>query len=614
MRINSSDSDANLERGFLLPYTPNFEFFQTEEDAKKVIGILRLEKVLAVDTETSGLDPWTNNLLLLQIATPDKCYILNCVKVNPGVWNPILNDSSILKILQNVSFDYKFLKRHAGVDIRNVFDTMLAEQILVMGKGTPASLQYLSSKYLGIDLDKDIRLEFTRKGKQAVYFSRKELLYAANDALILHPIYSSQVNLLQRDGLINTALLEFNTVIPTAEMELNGIRLDATKWRTLLEVVKRNVKESENEIKKIFLPTCNQLTIWGECTINIASQKQLLVHLRKLGIELEDTQEYTLSNVTHPIGPLLLKWRGYNKLITSYGEKLLSRVNQKTNRLHTSLRQIGTDTARYSSSSPNLHQVPKFNPKDPDSLNFRSCFIPSVGNKMVCADYDQEELRILAEMSGDKELIEAYALGDDVHTKTAAALYNKSPSEITDGERSVGKTVNFSVGYGAGKYKIAGLLKISEEEAQEIIDNYFKTFSGVKHYMYRASNFVLSNSYAKSIIGRRRYFKLPSVEDDDYKKRISSVKRRGANMPIQSSGSDVGKQALCNFFYGAKERNLDVQLLLMVHDEILCECPAEIAEDVSKLLEESMEEAFKTFFKKVPMKVDACIADHWTKS
>jgi DNA polymerase I-like protein with 3'-5' exonuclease and polymerase domains len=868
MLEHDEDTLGDNER-FVLPYTPKYEFIETEERALEVVGILKEFNILAVDTETTGLDPYTCKLLLLQIATPDVCYILNCGKVDPSVWNPILEDKNILKIVQNAKFDYKMLKVHAKVSMRPMFDTMIAERLLTVGIQYKVSLEYMAAKYFGIELNKEIRKNFV--GVYRVQFSKSELLYAANDALLLHEIYNRQIDALQRDNLVTVSLLEFNTVIPVAEMELNGCLIDQAKWRVLLEVAGRRRKKAGEKVKEQLLPVCNQLTIFGDCTINLSSTKQLLIHLNRLGLDLEDTSDETLKGIDHIAVKYLREWRGWEKVCTSYGEKFLNKIHKTTGRLHAQFNQLRAGTGRTSSSNPNLQQVPGYDPEDPNSLNFRSCFVASPGYKLVGADYclspetrvfttdyrwveikdikegdelvgvdeewtegkkyrclrkstvekkthlempcyrikftngkeivssslhrwlsrksdkgryewvetqnlekddyiahyidpwdvkavksgwgagylagildgegtisskkdgtsgssisffqvmnpalvetlriceemgfnfsgpaikrggfegsnkdvycywtsgiqnmlhligtvrppkflersteiwenkmfkcgnknvfvesvefvgiqpvvgiqtstrtfiaegfishnSQQEIRILAEMSKDPSLIDAFINNEDIHTRTTCLIYDKKPDEITKTERKKAKTINFTVQYGGSAYTVATRLGISEQEANELVDSYFKAFPNVRNYIRSTGNFAIEHGYSLSVSGRRRYYKVPELSDPDYKVKVGAIRRKACNMPIQASAADVGKQALCNFFYTAEELGYDAKLLMFVHDEIICEVKEEQAEEVAALLEKSMLDAFEAFFKAIPMRVDADVSNYW---
>lgn len=601
----------STERGFSLPYKPDIEFCETEESARRAKEELLKYKVLAVDVETTGLDPYLNRILLFQIATPDKCYILNCVKIDPSIWGEILSDKSILKIAHNAKFDYKMLKRYTGVSMRPIFDTMLAERLLTAGTKQGVSFGYLSTKYFGIEVDKDIRKNFI--GVYRDKFSRSELLYAANDVLMLHMFYDIQIDALQRDGLITTALLEFNTIVPVAEMELNGCMLNTDKWRALIDVAEKNRIESASKIQEIVKPVCNQLTVFGDPTLNIASQPQLLRHLHRLGINIEDTKDETLKRhkgieiIDH-----IRDWRKWEKLCTSYGEALLEKINPKTGRLHAEFNQLRAETGRMAAKRPNLQQVPGFIEDDPSSLNFRSCFIAPEGYDVVTADYSQQELRCIACISEDKNFINAYVNDEDIHTQTAINIWGGTPEEVRgNGKRKIAKTINFLMCFGGSSYTLSKRLDIPEEEAEGIIQGYFKAYPGLKKYIKSAGDFAVQNGYSTTVSGRRRYYNVPSRDDEKYDTKMGAIRRKGANAPIQGAAADVTKQGLCNFFYALEDGGYDARLLMVVHDEIVCEVRKDQSKEVAKLLEDSMIKGFYDFFKQVPMNVDACIDTYW---
>lgn len=426
--------------GNSLPYIPKYELIETEEGALKALKILKSFSVLALDTETTGLDPFDSKLLLYQIATTDMCYILNCTKVDPSVWNPILEDEGITKLAQFAQFDYKMLKVKTGSSMRPMFCTMIAERLITVGKQRKTSLKYIANKYLGIDLNKEIRSNFVNKYKTR--FSKEELVYAANDALILHEIYNHQIDALQRDGLVGVALLEFKTIVPIAEMELAGCLIDQDRWRSLLPEVIKKRDRIEDEIQAILLPACDQRTVFGKSTINLNSPKQLLYYLNRIGVKLDATDVDTLKQSNTLVTKKLLQWRSWNTVMTKYGEKFLEKIRKDTGRIHANFNQVRADTGRSSSSEPNLQQVLGFDPDDPESLNFRACFIASPGNKIVGADYGQQELRILAEISNDKNLLKAFINGEDVHEKMACLIFNKTPETITKTERLRSKCVS----------------------------------------------------------------------------------------------------------------------------------------------------------------------------
>lgn len=601
--------DSDSFSGFSLPYTPKYKFIEDYESALKALEFFEKFSVLAIDTETTGLDPFDSKLLLYQIASPDICYILNCTKVGPSVWNPVLENKNITKIAQNAKFDYEMLKVKCNASMRPIYDTMIAERLLTVGKQNKVSLKYMAAKYLGIELDKEIRKEFINRYKTR--FSKSELIYAANDALMLHELYNHQIDALQRDELVSVALLEFNTIVPIAEMELAGCLIDRERWKGLLPEVVRKRDELESEIQSILLPACNQRTVFGKSTINLRSPKQLLFYLDRIGVKLESTDEETLKKSNAPVAKKLLEWKNWNTALTKYGDKFLDKIREDTGRLHANFNQVRADTGRTSSSGPNLQQVPGFDPEDPSSINFRSCFVAPPGYKIIGCDYGQQELRILAEETNDRNLLDAFLSGEDIHERMACLVFNKTPETVTKTERKRSKVTNFTITFGGSGFTVARRLGIEEEEGDKIVSDYFKAFPGVRSYITRSGNFAVQNGYGKSVSGRRRYYNIPLTSDPDYGRKIKRVKRQAANATIQGGAADVSKQGMCNFFYALEERGYDAKLIMFVHDELIVECKEEQAEEVAKLLEESMIKGFSDFYKKIPMVADAEIGDCW---
>ena len=601
--------DNNELGGYSLPYTPKYKLIETHEEALEALEEMSKFPVLALDTETTGLDPFDCKLLLYQVATTDFCYILNCTKVKPTVWNPMLENKGIVKIAQFAQFDYKILKVNTNASMRPVFCTAVAERLITVGKQNKVSLEYMARKYLGIDLDKEIRKNFVNSYRTK--FSKSELQYAANDALILHEIYNHQIEALQRDSLINVALLEFNTVIPMAEMELAGCLIDKEKWEGLLpEVVKKRDK-LEEEIQTVLLPACDQRTVFGKSTVNLRSPKQLLYYLGRIGVNLDSTDETALKQSNAPVAKKLLEWKNWNNALTKYSDKFLDKIREDTGRLHANFNQVRADTGRTSSSGPNLQQVPGYDPDDPDSINFRSCFIAAPGNVIIGCDYGQQELRILAEEAKEKNLIKAFLNGEDIHEKMACLVFKKTPETVTKTERKRSKVTNFTVTFGGTGYTVAKRLDIAEEKGDEIVNDYFKAFPGVKQYIARSGNFAVQNGYGLSVSGRRRYYNVPHSSDPEYKNKISRIKRQAANATIQGGAADVSKQGMCNFFYALEEMGYDAKLIMFVHDELIVECKKEQAKEVAKLLEESMIKGFSDFYRKIPMVAEAEIGNCW---
>jgi len=630
----------------VLPYTPTYELVETDSRTKEIAEILAKHTILAVDTETTGLNPLDNRVLLLQIATPDIGYVFDCNKVDVLLLKPLLEDTSILKLVQNVKFDYKMLKANYGIELSNVFCTLIAEQVLTAGLNVRRSLKVLAEKYLGFTMDKSIGKSFIGRSPYAPY-TEEELLYAVNDVLVLHPIYEQQTQELIDTNLVKVALLEFNCVTIVGDMELSGCLLDTQRWESIIDRIKSDRDVVSKVILKQLSPVVAQNTLFGLPAINLGSPIQLLGCLVKLGIKerrgkpIADTGEDTLKEVRnqHPVVKDILLYRELDKLFTSYGASFLEKIHKKSGRLHSSFNQLRAATGRMSSSKPNLQQVPgSYKPEGFDEkfiirpggfqavydtvgkpgehlvlAELRTCFVSSPGKKLVVADYSQQELRVLADASGDPTFGEAYMNNEDIHKKTAADVFKVPLERVAKEQRRVAKTLNFALIYGARAWKISHELDISEEKAQKIIDAYFKVYNGIGGFLQECSNAAIRNGYSETVIGRRRYYKIPQPTDLDFKKILSKIRRQAPNHYVQGSSADVTKQALVYINESIRSQRLDARVLMVIHDEFVLEVAENQADVAASLLEGAMIRGFSTFFKKIPMKVDAAVVDYWSK-
>lgn len=277
------------------------------------------------------------------------------------------------------------------------------------------------------------------------------------------------------------------------------------------------------------------------------------------------------------------------------------------------------NTGRMSAEKPNLQQVPGFDPDDPSSLDFRSCFVAREGYKLITADFSQQELRILADMSGDPTFRKAYTELDedgntlDVHTYTASVIFDTPYKQVTPAQRKKAKVLNFFLVYGGGAYSLAETLKCTEEEAQQIIDDYFRRYNKIKYFLDHCANAAVSRGYSETISGRKRFMTLPSPDDPMFNKARGSVKRRGKNTPIQGGGADVTKMALAFLYERLNREGYDATILMVVHDEFVVEVKEDQAEEVARIVEEEMVRGFTHFFKTIPMVVDAHIGSTWEK-
>ncbi len=583
----------------------HYEVIRDVAGLEKAVEALKNETILSVDTETSGLDPYVAKLLLVQVASPTMCYIIDAVKVPMDALRPLLESEFSLKLLQNAKFDYKMMKQQVNIELKNLYDTMLAERLLTAGLGMEVNLAAITKRYLGEIMDKSVRKTFY--GQTSINLSPEQLNYAAKDVFALFPIYAMQLEKLKQEKLLTVADLEFKCVSAVADMELNGCKLDVVKWRKILEgvAVKRDAVRSE---LMDILPSgsARQSSMFGndEYLINLNSGPQIIAEFGRLGIVLEDTSEATLSKHNHEAARKLLEYRGHEKTLGSFGEGLLSLINKKTGRIHPDFIQYGADTGRFSCANPNVQQIPA-------TSDFRACFIAEEGYKLVTCDYSQAELRILAELSLDDGFLTAFRSGGDLHILAASQMFNIPTEEVTKAQRNQAKAINFGLAYGMGPQGLALRIDKTVEEARELINTYFKAFSGVAKWLDRAGRESVKLGYSPTPLGRKRYYKTPDSNDPEYRKKVSEIERRGKNAPIQGANADMTKMALV--FLRERLKGFDARVVNTVHDEIVVEVREDQAEEVCKLVEHEMIRAAKEVLREVPMVADAKVGDYWAK-
>ncbi len=581
-----------------------YELISDAARLHEVVDLLSAEPVLGVDTETDGLDPYTTRLLLLQVATPHKAYIVDCQRVDPLPFKPILESGRSLKLLQNAKFDYKILKQIAGIELCNVFDTMLAERLLTAGRTREVSLRQIAMKYCGIVMDKTIRKSFVGVRGDG-YLSEEQLTYAARDALILFEIQRLQAAELKKLRMNQVAELEFQCVAAVGDMELAGVKIDTAKWREILRRVTIERDHAAEELNEIVATVARQATMFGVPTINLNSGQQIIETFSRLGVELADTSEATLTKAgDHPAIKKLLEYRSHEKTLSAFGEHLLEMINAQTGRLHPNFQQYGADTGRFSCTDPNVQQIPA-------TSDFRSCFVAAEGYKLVTCDYSQAELRILAELSGDPAFVEAFKGGGDLHAITASQMFQVPLEGVTKTQRSAAKSINFGLAYGRGPGSLALQLGVSPDEAKALIEKYFQAYTGIQQWLDKAARDAVRKGYSDTPLGRRRFYDVPNRDDPEYRSKIGSIERQGKNTPIQGSNADMTKIALV--YLRTALQGFDARVVNTVHDEIVVEVRTDQAEAVKEIVEHEMVRAGEQILQKVPIVADAAIGDYWKK-
>ncbi|WP_083260463.1 DNA polymerase (plasmid) [Cyanobacterium sp. IPPAS B-1200] len=591
---NKADNFLVYDNGLEVPFDYSYELVENDEELLRAIALLENEKILAIDTETTGLDPHTSKVRLIQIASyGHKTIIIDCFKCNPKLIQPLLLNNAI-KIFHNAKFDLQFFFS-LGLEVnQRLFDTMLGYQLVNAGKIFKASLKDLAKNLLDIDLSKAEQTSDWRKKE----LSSAQLNYASLDAKILLFLREKIRDSLIKLKLNTTAKIEFDCVLTVAMMEFNGMLLDLGKWDSILEKAKKDKEELDNKLQEL-LPS-EDGTLF-RTKLNLNSPKQVLEALNKKGIKCNSTDSKTLKKLLPDYPEIikpLMEYKQLSKLLSSFGDNLIKKINPLTGRLHGKYTQLGSSAGRFSANNPNLQQIPR-------GKEVRSCFVASPKYKLVIADYSQIELRIAAELTSDKTMIEAYNNNEDLHRLTASIVLNKPLHEVSKDDRQIAKSANFGLIYGASVNGFRGYaegnygISLSEDEANTIMDNFFKSYSGLsqwhkttKSMFYNGGN--INETRTKS--GRIRYLKEPSPQ-------------QLLNTPVQGLGADIVKLALGKLPSALK--GFDAKILATVHDEIVLEAHEDIAEDVSKVLTKTMVEAGEYFLTRVPIEADSNIGNSW---
>lgn len=594
-----------------------YTYIEDQDSLKAMAWVLKQEPKLkvAVDTETTGLDPLEEGarLLLLQIGTEDGAlWVINAAKLGLEPLRGVL-DNGRLCVLQNAKFDYQWLRVYSGIRLRNVYDTMLAELILVAGlysvheRRGKASLKSLVEKYVGKQIDKETRLTFVNH--QGDEFTQEQLDYAAEDIPHLWTIKAAQSQALLAGDLVETARLEFGVVPVVGEMELAGIGVDAAAYRQVIAESRLEKAKAEAACHLLLLEAGAYKDLFGDCHVNLDSHDQIKVTFRdQFGIEVKSTEEKHLKKVDHPFAKALLTYRDWETQVSSFGEKVLAHIHPVTGRIHPEFKQLGSDAGRMSCEKPNMQQIPA-------DKKYRSLFIPAAGNVFVDADWSAMEMRILAKISGDQKLLEAFLQERDLHSHTAAEMYGHDYDKVVadhkaggSKERQRAKILNFALCYGMGVPSLAEELKCSQEEAQEAMDRYFAAFPGVAAWLKGQDRIGPRDLEVRTLGGRRRTFKPPQN-----RREVGSIQRKARNTPIQGTNADAVKKALILVADRLECAAIFPGILLAVHDELLVECPQDRAEEAVEIVRDGMNEAAAFYIHPVPAVTEVKVAEYWQK-
>ncbi|MBU4221421.1 MAG: hypothetical protein KKA10_07345 [Euryarchaeota archaeon] len=556
-----------------------------------------------IDTETTGLDPFNNKIILIQINQGSKIRLVKTITdAKISEIKDLLENNLIVG--HNLKFDLKFLKQQFNINPGNIFDTWIAE-ILISGgmkarqRGT-TTLEAVTKERLDIKLNKNEGLRQSFSGKE---LTPEQIKYAMMDVAVLPAIYQQQQAQLKELGLEKVFEIEMSCIPATVWLELSGISIDLAGLKKLETEIKEKLEATEFKVKAILKESgYKHFDLSGIPVVNLDSPTELLGALKAIKINVDSTADEVISTLEHPIGKAIKEYRKQQKLLTGFILKYPEHVHKVTGRIQPDFNQYGTNTGRFTSSKPNMQQVPR-------DKNVRGLFKTSNGSKIITADYSQIELRIIAEISQEPKFLEIYRTGKDLHKLTASLLLNKPESEVTKEERQQAKPVNFGFAYGLGAKSFREKAKkdydvdISEERAQEFRNTFFKNYPVLAQYLKRVAAEAASEVEIRNKVGRIISF-LPGLEKWQYE-------NMGRNTPIQSLSADITKIAMGRLYHKLKPFN--VKLINVVHDELVFEVPDEHTEAAAKIIKEEMEAAGNEYLETVPCVVEVVWGESWQK-
>lgn len=579
------------------------DYIRKLETVQQVRDEVLAAPVIGIDTETTGLDPLSSELRLLQLSTgPERAFVFDLKLMNKNAQcfqfiRDILNDPSTVKIFQNAKFDIKFLRHHfAAKEFATIYDTYLASQLIACGDDQERhNLQELASKYAGVNLDK----EQQRSDFSVNELTEEQIRYSGIDACILHEVRSGQNKHISALGLERVCSLEFDAVDSVVLLELNGIYLNKDKWLHRVNDQTEKIKEVGEKLKQHFSKVA-EVSLFGELDIDLESHKQVLVALKKLGVPVEDTTgEPAIKHLAskYPVIADLLDYRELSTALKMFGLEYVERIHEFDGRVHSDFKQIGTPTGRFTGNKPNLQQVPQHS-------QYRGCFEAQEGNKLIIADYSQIELRIMAQFSRDEHLLKNYENDEDLHAFTADQVSKIVGQSIP---RHTGKGLNFGTAYGVGPTRFAASSGLTYKEAADALNAFWKVYSGLDVFLKESGQRAVDELESHSYSGRTWRFDCDPTD----MKSSSQVNRLGRNFPIQATCSDILKRSM--YLMTKKFEGTSGKLVNIVHDETVTECSANEVEEVKKIVSECMMEAGEQVLSLLPCKVDIKVEDRWVK-
>jgi DNA polymerase-1 len=592
-----------------------YQFVNNPKAQKVLVSNLLKQKAVCFDTETTSLNELEAELVGMSFSykkglayyiplSEDKGEVLQTLEI----FRPFFEKEDLLKIAHNLKFDYKILKQYDITVKGAMFDTMIAHYLL--NPDGRHGMDYLSEVYLNY---KPVSIEtiIGKKGKNQGTFRDADLRtqtdYAAEDADVTFQLYELFAPQLKKENLEDLFFkIEMPLMEVLAKMELAGISLDE-KWLAQESI------DLENDLRQL---ETKIFELSGE-EFNMNSPKQLgeiLFEKMQLDPKAKKTKtgQYATSedvlqklSSKHEIIKHILEYRTYQKLKSTYVDALPSQIDKHDSRVHTNFSQTTAATGRLASVNPNLQNIPI---RTLRGQQIRGAFVSGEGKKIISADYSQIELRLIAEISGEENMIKAFQDGEDIHASTAAKLFKIPLEEVSKTQRSQAKTVNFGIIYGQGAFALAEQTGLSRTEAKQMIEAYFETYPKLKEYMAEQVSKARQIGYVETILGRKRHLK--DINSNNFVVR-GHAERNAVNAPVQGSAADVVKLAMIKIDKELKAQQLQTKMLLQVHDELIFEAPVDEIEAASKLIRTEMESALET---QVPLLVEVGVGNNWLEA
>ncbi len=592
-----------------------YQFVDQPKAQKILVENLLLQKTVCFDTETTSLNELEAELVGMSFSYKNGLAYYIPLSENQDevlktleIFKPFFEKESILKIAHNFKYDLKVLSKY-GVEIRGaMFDTMIAHYLL--NPDGRHGMDYLSEMYLNY-IPVSIETLIGKKGKKQLSFRdvkiKEATEYAAEDADITFQLYERFAPQLKKENLEDLFYqVEMPLMKVLAKMELAGVSLDQ-KW------LAQESKDLENDLKNL---EASIFELSGE-EFNMNSPKQLGdILFEKLQLDPKakktktgqyQTSEEVLQKLSgkHEIIKYILEYRTYQKLKSTYVDALPQQIDKSDHRVHTNFSQTTAATGRLASVNPNLQNIPI---RTLRGQQIRGAFVSDEGNKIISADYSQIELRLIAEISDEENMIKAFQEGQDIHASTASKLFKVPLDEVTKTQRSQAKTVNFGIIYGQSAFALAEQTGLSRTEAKQMIDEYYKTYPKLKEFMTEQVKKARELGYVETILGRRRHLK--DINSNNFVVR-GHAERNAVNAPIQGSAADIIKIAMIKIDEELQSQKMKTKMLLQVHDELIFEAPINEVETAENLIKKEMESAIKT---RVPLLVEVGVGDNWLEA